>query len=123
LPGAKGFAVVSNTNMRNRPSAVRIAAAIVATIGLAVLVWNVDRHGDHVQQGLISQLKHTQSEPVATPAVRADGPETTGLDLIDMYECMGCGTLPDIKGWVGPWLVTVMIGGVPTAILLRRNTA
>jgi hypothetical protein len=108
--------------MRNRPSAVRIVAAIVASVGLAVLVWNVDRHGDHVQQGLISQLKHSQSRPVATPVPTADGLDTSGLDLIDMYECM-CGGAPlgDIRGWVGLWLVAALIDGLPTAILLRSN--
>ena len=114
---------MSNTIMRSRLSAPRIAAAIVASIGLAVLVWNIDRHSGHVQQGLISQLKHAPSKVVDTPVLKPAGLETAGLDLIDMYECMcGGAALGDIRGWVGLWLVTVLVGGLPMAILLRSSS-
>jgi hypothetical protein len=39
-----------------------------------------------------------------------------------MYECM-CGPSPltDIKGWVGLWLVTLFVGALPTAVVIRAS--
>jgi hypothetical protein len=113
-------------------SAVRIAAAFCAICALAWLVDNVDTHGNQLQTGLANALAHDdlakpsmvrgRSAGDVPPASDVGVPPAPGLDLIDMYECM-CGPSPatDIKGWVGLWLVTVLIGGLPTAVLIRAR--
>ena len=111
----------------NTRSITRIIAAVIATIGLCVLVAGINAHGDNVQRGFALGL--TQKGPVASSAVReAREPEFgeagAGLDLVDMYQCT-CGPLAsdDISGWVGVWLLTLLIGGVPTAVLLRSEAS
>src|SRR4026207_374547 len=109
----------------NTRSITRIIAAVIATIGLCVLVAGINAHGDNVQRGFALGL--TQKGPVASSAVReAREPEFGeaggGLDLVDRYRCPG-GPLAsdDISGWVGVWLLTLLIGGLPTAVLLRSE--
>ena len=111
----------------SRPSLIRITAAVIATCGLSVLVAGINGHGDNVQRGLANGLAQvSRSAPSAPEPVRDSrevefGEAGGGLDLVDMYQCMCGGVSGDISGWVGVWLLTLLIGGVPTAVILRSN--
>ena len=103
-------------------SLVRRLSALVVVGALVWLVDNVNAHGNHIAADFDTYLKANSLQ--AAP-VRAQGfdamPDTAGFDLIDMYDCGWGPTLPDIGGRVGLWLVTAVVGGIPTAILIRRN--
>lgn len=106
-----------------KPSVIRIVAAVSAITALAWLVDNVNTHGDEVQRGTHLALSY-EPRAVKTPPASQPTPATDGLDLIDMYECMCAAPIgADIKGWVGLWFVTLLVGGIPTAILLRFRDA
>ena len=45
--------------------------------------------------------------------------EGGGLELVEMYACTWGPPVDDISGWVGLWVLTLLIGGVPTALLMR----
>jgi hypothetical protein len=99
-------------------------AAVVAGTSLYWLVWNVDRHSEHIRQDLAAHLTHNQLRPVRTVSERIEeraeqDPLEGGFDIIDVcYQ-----PLPDAKGWLGLWFVTALIGGAPTAVLVRSRTA
>jgi hypothetical protein len=98
--------------------AVKSVAAILAAISLNWLVSNIDTHGDHIQLGLQSQLESAQHPRPPAPHFETDVIYAAGLDTIDMV--IVCGPVfTDISGWVGLWLVTVVVGGLPTAVLAR----
>ena len=108
-----------------KPSVIRIVAAVCALCAMAWLVWNVNHHGDELQQGLAANLTPPKVTIIAEPVKQVSPAAPAGLDLIDMYECM-CSSPSigaDISGWVGLWFVTFLIGGIPTAILLRFRDA
>ena len=97
-------------------------AALVAVCSLLWLVDNVNIHGNHLAAGFEASLKGFAAYPAPVTASSFDTPpNTVGLDLIDMYECSWGPPLPDIGGWVGLWLVTAVVGGLPTAVLIRRT--
>lgn len=100
--------------------AIRVVAAVVAAISLSWLVSNVDTHGGHLQLGLQSQLESAQQPRPPMPRIQPTDTDAADLDVIHMYECMCPGPLgSDIRGWFGLWLVTVVVGGLPTAVLAR----
>jgi hypothetical protein len=110
----------------DRRSLIRIAAAVITLCGLALLVLSLNTHGDHAQAGVASFVRD-QSQGVLEQRARERVSDATGgggLEVVDMFQCMCATPLgTDIRGWVGLWLVTVMVGGVPTAILLgSRNS-
>ena len=107
--------------MTKRRSALRIVSAAIAAAGLWWLVSNVNAHGDHIQRDFRSYYEQRVIAPAALPVIETRHPEGGGgLDLIHMYECMCGGPIgADIRGWFGLWLVTVLVGGLPTAILAR----
>ena len=110
-----------------RHSLIRITAAVIAACGLSLLVAGINGHGNNVQRGLANGLAQVgRSAPSAPEPVRdvrelefseAGG----GLDLVDMYQCMCGGISGDISGWVGLWLLTLLIGGIPTAVIVRSS--
>ena len=101
---------------------MRIAAAVIAACGLSLVVVTVNAHGDHTQLGVSSFLR-AQSQVVPKQRSGESMQEGGGgLELIDMFQCMcGGGISTDIRGWVGLWMLTVLVGGVPTAVVLRSN--
>ena len=106
--------------MTRRYSVISIVAAAITVAGLCWLVSNVNTHGDHVQLGVISHLRYTPQTPVTARMPEPNRLETAGLDMIEMYECMCPAPMgTDIRGWWGLWLVTALIGGLPTAVLAR----
>jgi hypothetical protein len=111
----------------SRTSFTRIAAGVIAACGLSVLVAGINEHGDNVQRRLANGLAQvSRSAPSAPKPVREArglefGEAGAGLDLVDMYQCMCGGISGDISGWVGLWLLTLLIGGVPTAVIVRSN--
>ncbi|MBY0497905.1 MAG: hypothetical protein K2Y23_27160 [Cyanobacteria bacterium] len=115
---------VSNKFM-TRLSIVRIIAAVIAACGLALVMVSVNTHGDRAQRAVLSVIRE-QSERVKEQRARERAEEVRvtsgGLNLVDMFECM-CGEPlgTDLRGWIGLWLVTVLVGGVPTAIILRKH--
>jgi hypothetical protein len=109
--------------MNTRPHFIRIAAAVIATCGLSLLVAGVNAHGDNVQRGLANGLTQDgRSAPPAPEPVREarelEFGQSTGLDLVEMYQCTWGPTVDDISGWVGLWMLTVVVGGLPTAVVL-----
>src|SRR6185436_10337461 len=107
--------------MNTRPDVIRIAAAVMAAFGFSLLVAGVNAHGDNVQRGFAAFLA-APSAPSAPEPIREvrelEFGESTGLDLVDMYQCTWGPTLDDISGWVGLWILTVLVGGLPTAVVL-----
>ena len=99
--------------------AVKSAAAIVIAISLNWLVSNVDTHGDHIQVGLQSLLESAQQRRPPAPRIETDEIDAARLDTIDMFIACGPALSTNISGWVGLWLVTVVVGGLPTAVLAR----
>jgi hypothetical protein len=97
--------------------AVKLVAAIAAAISLNWLVSNVDTHSLHIQLGLQSQLESAHRPRPPLPRSETPGIDVGGLDII---ECMCSGPVgTDIRGWLGLWFVTVLIGGLPAAVLAR----
>ena len=92
-----------------RLSLVRIVAAIVMTCSLAWLADNVNTHGNWINSEVDAAFEEFQRTPLGDPE---------GLNLI---ECMCGPPAYGVGGWVGLWLVTVLIGGVPTAVLIRAE--
>ena len=113
----------------NTRSVTRIIAAVIATCGLCVLVAGINAHGDNVQRGfallLAPDIRSAPSTPSAPePVLEArelEFGQSTGLDLVDVYQCTWGPTLDDISGWIGLWILTVIVGALPTAVLLRSN--
>ena len=104
--------------------AVKSVAAILAAISLNWLVSNVDTHSDHVQLGLQSHLESAQHPRPRFPPLETTEIDAAGPDVIHMYECMCAGPVGgDIRGWVGLWIVTAVIGGLPTAVVVRATYA
>jgi len=101
-------------------SLIRIAAAVIAACGLSLVVVSVNAHGDHTQVGVSSFLR-TQSQVVPKQRSSEWMQEGGGLELVDMYQCMCGGVNGDISGWIGLWLLTLLVGGVPTAVIVRSN--
>jgi hypothetical protein len=110
-----------------RVSLIRIFAATIAVAGLALVVLSVNTHGDRATLGVFAALR-AQSQALVQARARERARENQwmaggGLELVDMFQCMCAGPLgTDIRGWVGLWIVTVVLGGVPTAVLLRNRT-
>lgn len=98
-------------------SVIRIVAAVSALCAMAWLVATVNAHGDAMQQAVSTTMRASSFR--IEPSRNDHRP--AGLELIDMYECM-CGPFSndiELRRWLRLWLVAAIIGGIPTAILLR----
>ena len=112
--------------MNTRPNFIRIAAAVIAACGFSLLVAGINAHGDNVERGFAMFLAQVgrPAPPAPEPILAArefEFGQSTGLDLVDMYSCNWGPNVDDISGWVGLWMLTVLVGGLPTAVVLRSN--
>ena len=109
----------------SRSSPFRIVALVIAVCSLAWMVANVNTHGDEVRGGVSSFLKVQAVQTRAQQSLvreRESSMAGGGLDLVDMYQCTWGSPGSDIRGWVGLWLVTMLIGGVPTAVFVHAES-
>lgn len=114
--------------------AIRVTAAIIAVAGLVWLTANINTHGEELQRGLAGTVDRHPIAPVVVPQAPAQVPavqqsnelqfdeSSADLELVEMYQCMCGASSDDIRGWVGLWLVTVLVGGLPTAVLVHART-
>ena len=103
----------------------RPIATSVVILGFCWLVLSVNSHGDDVSRTVAAAFAYTdppaRSMGVHT-AVELASEATTRLDVIEMYHCMcdGGGDAETML-WLRWWIIAALFGGLPTAILLRRE--
>jgi hypothetical protein len=97
----------------------RNVAAAIAVAGLCWLVVAVNSLGNDAQRGAALLLR--TPAPVAVVSRSQTTAVGDGLDLVDMYQCM-CAGNQDISQWVNWWVVAVIVGGLPTAVMVHTRT-
>jgi hypothetical protein len=104
---------------RPRISRLRIIAAVIATIALSVLVDTVNTHGNKISNDVGGSIDQRIATPLQTRSPRRLENSHAAPDVIEMVECMCGPPAYGVGGWIGLWFLTVLVGGVPTAVLLR----
>ena len=101
-------------------SCTRIFCAVLASCALGLLVTSVTVHGDNLYDKFAQAIGQVQVHATAPRVTTSPGLEGGGG--LDLVECM-CGytSYYGIGGWLGLWVVTVIFGGLPTAVLLRAS--
>ena len=107
--------------MSEGTAAIRSIAKVLVVWALGWLLLNVNAHSDRITQKATSALVQLQAHVRSASVPRSVNEGGGGLHLIEMFECMCQPLGSGGGGWVGLWLVTALIGGVPTAVLLRHH--
>ena len=115
---------VSKKLMARQLLDLRVIAAVVAAFSMAWLLSNIDTHSQLIERNMAGTFAGIQTwVPPPPPTSEPRLPEAPGLDVVQIYECL-CGYSAaqyGVGGWIGLWLVTFLVGGIPTAVLAHST--